>query len=76
MDGGLVLAWAPAVIAVMSLVYAAAAYPAGRLQDRFGARPLCCWASALIAADLVLAVGDRRCSPSLSESACGACIWG
>ena len=40
MDGGLALAWAPAVIAVMSLVYAASAYPAGRLQDRIGARPL------------------------------------
>ena len=39
-DQGLALAWAPAVIAVMSLVYAASAYPAGRLQDRIGARPL------------------------------------
>ena len=39
-DGGLALAWTPAVIAVMSLVYALAAYPAGRLQDRIGARPL------------------------------------
>ena len=39
-DGGLALAWTPAVIAVMSLVFALIAYPAGRLQDRIGARPL------------------------------------
>jgi MFS family permease len=39
-QGGLAVAWAPAVIAVMSLVFAASAYPAGRLQDKIGARPL------------------------------------
>ncbi len=39
-DAGLALTLAPAVIAVMSLVFAVSAYPAGRLQDRFGARPL------------------------------------
>jgi len=57
-DLGLALALAPAVIAVMSVVFAASAYPAGRLQDRFGARPLLiAGLSALIAADLFLAYG-------------------
>ena len=72
MDGGLALAWAPAVIAVMSLVYAAAAYPAGRLQDRFGARPLLLVGlGALIAADLVLAAGS-----SLLAIFIGIGLWG
>jgi len=58
-DQGLGLALAPAVIAVMSLVYAGAAYPAGRLQDRFGARPLLlAGLVALIAADVLLARGQ------------------
>ncbi|MEG6507918.1 MFS transporter [Methyloligella sp. 2.7D] len=57
-DQGLSLALTPAVIAVMSLVYAVAAYPAGRLQDRYGARPLLlAGLAALIAADLLLALG-------------------
>ena len=55
---GLPLALAPAVIAVMSIVFAVTAYPAGRLQDRFGARPLLlAGLAALIAADLLLAFG-------------------
>lgn len=55
---GLPLAFAPAVIAVMSLVFAVTAYPAGRLQDRFGARPLLVAGLAvLVAADLLLALG-------------------
>ena len=58
-DAGLALAFAPAVIAVMSLVFAASAYPVGRLQDRFGARPLLVTGlAALIAADLLLAFGE------------------
>ena len=58
-DAGLILALAPAVIAVMSLVFAGCAYPAGRFQDRFGARPLLvAGLIALIAADLLLAFGD------------------
>ena len=72
MDGGLALAWAPAVIAVMSLVYAASAYPAGRLQDRIGARPLLLLGlCALIAADLVLAAGS-----SLPAIFIGIGLWG
>ena len=72
LDGGLALAWAPAVIAVMSLVFAASAYPAGRLQDKIGARPLLLFGlSALIAADLVLAFG-----PSLLAIFLGIGLWG
>ncbi len=71
-DGGLALAWAPAVIAVMSLVYAASAYPAGRLQDKIGARPLLlAGLIALIAADLLLAYG-----PTLFAFFVGICLWG
>ncbi|WP_245409321.1 MFS transporter [Methyloceanibacter sp. wino2] len=56
---GLPLALAPAVIAVMSIVFALAAYPAGRLQDQVGARPpLLAGLAALIAADLLLAFGS------------------
>jgi MFS family permease len=71
-DAGLPLAWAPAVIAVMSLVYAASAYPAGRLQDRMGARPLLLLGLvALVAADLLLAFG-----PSLLAIFLGIGLWG
>ena len=71
-DAGLALAWTPAVIAVMSLVFAASAYPAGRLQDKIGARPLLLFGlSALIAADLVLAFG-----PSLLAIFLGIGLWG
>ena len=72
MDGGLALAWAPAVIAVMSLVYAASAYPAGQLQDKVGARPLLLVGLlVLIAADLVLASGS-----SLLVIFLGIGLWG
>lgn len=71
-DQGLALAWAPVVIAVMSLVYAASAYPAGRLQDRIGARPLLlCGLLVLIAADLVLAFGSTLVAIFL-----GIGLWG
>ncbi len=71
-DLGLALALAPAVIAVMSLVFAASAYPAGRLQDRFGARPLLvAGLAALIAADLVLAYGE-----GLPAIFLGIGLWG
>jgi MFS family permease len=70
--GGLALAWAPAVIGVMSLVYAASAYPAGRLQDRIGARPLLLLGLlALIAADLLLAFGKTLATVFL-----GIGLWG
>jgi len=70
--GGLPLAWAPAVIATMSLVYAATAYPAGRLQDRVGAGlPLQLGLLSLIAADLALGFGEN-----LGVIFLGICLWG
>jgi MFS family permease len=69
---GLALALAPAVIAVMSLVFAVSAYPAGRLHDRFGARPLLVAGLAvLIAADLFLAFGE-----GLPAIFLGIGLWG
>jgi MFS family permease len=56
----------------MSLVFAASAYPAGRLQDRIGGRPLLIFGlAALIAADLVLAY-----APSLPAVFIGIGLWG
>jgi MFS family permease len=71
-DGGLATAWTPAVIAVMSLVFAASAYPAGRWQDRIGAKPLLLLGLlVLIAADLFLAFGQ-----SLLALFAGIALWG
>jgi MFS family permease len=71
-DAGLALALAPAVIAVMSLVFAVSAYPAGRLQDQFGAKTLLiAGLAALIAADLVLAFGQ-----GLPAIFLGIGLWG
>jgi MFS family permease len=71
-DIGLALVWTPAVIAWMSLVYAMSAYPAGRLQDRIGARPLLLLGIAsLIAADLVIVF-----SPMLLAAFAAIGLWG
>ncbi len=71
-DAGLALAWTPAVIGIMSLVFAATAYPAGRLQDRIGARPLLLLGLVvLIAADMVLALAG-----SLVGIFVGIGLWG
>jgi MFS family permease len=71
-DAGLALAWTPAVIGVMSLAFAATAYPAGRLQDRIGARPLLLLGLVvLIVADLVLALAG-----SLAGIFIGVALWG
>lgn len=71
-DAGLGLAWTPAVIGIMSLVFAATAYPAGRLQDSIGARPLLLLGLViLIVADLVLAL-----SSSLAGIFAGIGLWG
>ena len=71
-DFGLALALAPAVIAVMSVVFAVSAYPAGWLQDRLGAKPLLVAGLAvLIAADLLLAFGE-----GLAAIFLGIGLWG
>jgi MFS family permease len=69
---GLAVALAPAVIAVMSLVFAASAYPAGLAQDRIGGRPLLlAGLAALVAADLLLGFGQ-----SLVAIFAGIALWG
>ena len=70
--GGLAIGLAPAVIAAMSIVFAASAYPAGRIQDKTGARPLLlAGLVALIAADLLLGFGQ-----SLAAIFAGIALWG
>ena len=57
-DAGLPLAWTPLVLVAMNAVYAAAAYPFGKLSDTLGhGRLLGFGLFVLIAADLVLASG-------------------
>jgi MFS family permease len=59
-QGGLALAWTPLVLIAMSLVYAAGAYPFGKLSDRMSHSTLLAWGLlVLIVADVLLAYADR-----------------
>ncbi len=69
---GLSLAWVPAVLVIMSAVYAAAAYPAGLLSDRVNRRyVLMIGMAVLIGADLTLAY-----VPNVVGILLGAALWG
>ncbi|MSR13639.1 MAG: MFS transporter [Gammaproteobacteria bacterium] len=69
---GLNLAWAPSVLVVMSVVYAAVAYPAGVAADRLKPRGLLIIGLLfLIAADGVLAIAANPAMVLL-----GAALWG
>lgn len=69
---GLDLWLAPAVLVVMNLVYAAAAYPAGIASDRLGTRGLLLASLAvLVAADLLLAL-----VPGLAAVFVAVALWG
>jgi MFS family permease len=69
---GLPLWLAPAVLVVMNLVYAAAAYPAGIASDRIGTRGLLLASlGALAAADLLLAL-----VPGLAAAFVAIALWG
>jgi len=71
-DVGLALAFVPAVLVAMNVVYTAVAYPAGVAADRGHRRALLFWGlAALIAADLVLAASA---SPALLFA--GVTLWG
>jgi MFS family permease len=71
-DVGLPAAMAPSVMVVMSIVYAAVAYPAGSAADRgHGPRLLSAGLLALIASDLVLANAVGGASVFA-----GAALWG
>jgi MFS family permease len=71
-DVGLGSVGAPWVMVVMSSVYAAVAFPAGRLADRgHSSTLLIAGLAALIASDLVLAF-----APSVPGVLIGAALWG
>jgi len=71
-DVGVALRYVPAVMVVMSAVYALAAYPAGVLADRYSRKMLLIGGlSVLVVADIVLALAD---SPLLALV--GAALWG
>ena len=71
-QGGVAAAWIPLVLIGMNLVYAAAAYPAGKLADRMNHRSLLALGMAvLVAADLALAIGNT--GPWLWA---GIALWG
>lgn len=69
---GLPLAWVPTVLIVMSVIYAASAYPAGLLSDRMDRHSvLAIGITALVAADTVLAI-----LPTVLGALLGAALWG
>jgi MFS family permease len=69
---GLPIMWVPAVMVVMNIVYALAAYPAGVLSDRTNRMmPLKLGLVLLIAADIVLAL-----MPTFEGVAIGVMLWG
>jgi MFS family permease len=71
-DAGLAVALIPAVLVVMNIVYALAAYPAGVLSDRLGRGGLLTLGIAcLIVADLILAVDG-----SIALVMLGVVFWG
>lgn len=71
-EAGLPIALSPLVLVLMSLIYAAGAYPAGVLADRYPA-PVLLSAGllVLIAADLLLALGH-----GIPAIAAGIALWG
>jgi predicted MFS family arabinose efflux permease len=59
-QGGLALTWTPAVLIGMNLIYAAYAYPFGKLADKLPHSTLLGWGvSLLIAADALLAYSNQ-----------------
>ncbi|MDD3028789.1 MAG: MFS transporter [Alphaproteobacteria bacterium] len=69
---GLPVAWLPAVMVVMSLVYALAAYPAGLLSDRMDRRFILMIGTAvLIVADVALALAG-----TIGTALLGVALWG
>jgi MFS family permease len=71
-QSGLALAWVPLVMVAMNAVYAASAYPFGKLADRLPHRRLLAWGLALLAAaDAVLATSSH-----LGVVLVGVLLWG
>jgi MFS family permease len=71
-EAGLAARYVPAVLVVMSAVYALASYPAGILSDRLGRRGLLAAGIAvLIVADLALAAAS-----GIAAVMAGVALWG
>jgi MFS family permease len=71
-QGGIPVALVPLVMVAMNLIYAASAYPFGKLSDRMShTRMLVLGLAVLIAADLVLASNDHW-----SVVLAGVALWG
>jgi len=71
-DLGVDAAYAPLVLAGMSVVYAATSYPTGKLADRMSKTTLLAWGvAALVAADIVLAL-----TTNLWMLGVGIALWG
>ncbi len=71
-QGGIPIALVPLVMVAMNLVYAASAYPFGKLSDRMSHTSLLALGLVvLIAADLVLAINDHW-----SVVLAGVALWG
>lgn len=71
-QGGIPVALVPLVMVAMNIIYAAAAYPFGKLSDSVSHNKLLALGLAvLIAADLVLATDDHW-----TTVLCGVALWG
>ena len=71
-DVGLAIAYVPAIMIVMNIVYSLFAYPAGVAADRLSARKLLVFGlGLLIVADIILAL-----APSPSLAFLGVVFWG
>lgn len=71
-QSGIALALVPLVMVAMNVVFAASAYPFGKLSDRMSHRKLLAWGLAvLIGADLVLATTDHW-----TTLLAGVALWG
>ena len=71
-QAGIAMALVPLVMVAMNLVYAAAAYPFGKLSDRMSHRALLAWGLVvLIAADVLLATAQHW-----GMVIAGVAVWG
>jgi MFS family permease len=69
---GMAVTWVPMILIVMNVVYAASAYPFGKLSDNGGHRRLLAWGIVLlIMADLILAL-----AANVWMVGAGAAVWG
>ena len=75
-QGGLALALTPLVLIGMNLIYAAGAYPFGKLADRMSHTRLLLWGLAVLVAadDWALASGTTGAG-CWAAWRCGACTW-